>query len=44
MKRNRDMGEKREGDFFFFFFHERGRSYIGIYYIILVGNIFSFNE
>ena len=33
MKRNRDMGEKREGE-----------SYIGIYYIILVGNIFSFNE
>ena len=43
MKRNRDMGEKREGDFFFFFMRE-GESYIGIYYIILVGNIFSFNE
>ena len=46
MKRNKDMGQNREGEFFFFFFffmRER-ESCIGIYYIILVGNIYYFNE
>ena len=45
MKRNKDMGQNREGEFFFFFFFMREReSCIGIYYIILVGNIYYFNE
>ena len=40
-EKQRDGGEERGR---FFFFMREGESCIGIYYIILVGNIYNFNE
>ena len=40
MKRNREMGGEERG----IFFMREKKSCIGIYYIILVGNIYYFNE
>ena len=44
IKRNKEMGEKKEGEFFCFLFMRERESCIGIYYIILVGNIYYFSK
>ena len=43
-EKQRDRGEERGRFFFFFLFMRERERCIEIYYIILVGNIYYFNE